>query len=85
MDERERREVCLRRMQVAYHVGFKGTSPEVLEGRAEEILREKYQEEAQNGGGGGTGRKRKRETTAEKGQKGIEEFVNAGKRSIDPK
>jgi cryptochrome len=74
LDDRKRREVCLTRMKAAYALGFKGDAKEVMDGTAEKILREKYAAAAPP-----PTPKRKRDEK-EKGQKGIEQFVN-GKRN----
>ena len=42
LDDRERKEVCLVRMRIAYDVGFKGDAKEVMEGTADQILKENY-------------------------------------------
>ena len=77
LDDRKRREVCLTRMKSAYDLGFKGDAKEVMDGTAEQILREKYAAAVPP-----PTPKRKRDEK-EKGQNGIEQFLN-GKR-IKPK
>jgi cryptochrome len=75
LDDKERRDVCLRRMKAAYDVGFMGDAKEVLDGSAEGILREKYASTEISP------KKRKRDVV-EKGQKGIEAFINGSQEGI---
>ena len=70
LDDQERKEMCLARMKAAYDLGFKGDAEEVIEGTADEVLKGKY-----TAAGPPPTRKRKR-YEREKGQTGIEEFVN---------
>lgn len=69
LDDRERKEVCLERMKIAYDVGFKGDTKEVMEGTADQNYTTAERPSTP---------KRKRDGK-EKGQQGIEQFVD-GKR-----
>lgn len=70
LDDKERKEKCLRRMKAAFDLGFKGDSKEVLDGSARKLLQQKY-------GGSSESQKRKR-NTADNGQKRMDEFVTKG-------
>ncbi|KAJ9104277.1 hypothetical protein QFC20_004559 [Naganishia adeliensis] len=57
LDEKREKERCIARLKVAYGVGLHGNAPEVLDGRAEGILKEKFKqamgkEEEDEGNGG---------------------------------
>lgn len=44
LDEKREKERCIARLKVAYTVGMHGDAPEVLDGRAEGILKEKFRQ-----------------------------------------
>lgn len=57
LDEKREKERCIARLKVAYGVGLHGNAPEVLDGRAVGILKEKFKqamgkEEEDEGNGG---------------------------------
>jgi cryptochrome len=44
LDEKREKERCIARLKIAYTVGLHGDAPEVLDGRAEGILKEKFRQ-----------------------------------------
>ncbi|KAJ9108597.1 hypothetical protein QFC19_002313 [Naganishia cerealis] len=44
LDEKQEKERCIARLKIAYQVNLHGNSPEVIDGRAEEILKQKFKQ-----------------------------------------
>jgi len=73
LDDDERRRICLARMKAAYEAGFKGNAPEVIDGSAEPIVREKYES-------AGSPPRKKQRSGPDPKQRTIEAFVNHKRR-----
>lgn len=44
LDEKTEKERCIARLKIAFEVGLHGNAPEVLNGKAEDILKQKFRQ-----------------------------------------
>jgi hypothetical protein len=68
LDDLERKEICLTRMKAAYDAAFRGDAPEVLDGCAGKLLKDKYE-------GAGLPQRKRQRAAPEPKQKRVEEFL----------
>ncbi|KAJ9115883.1 hypothetical protein QFC22_005026 [Naganishia vaughanmartiniae] len=89
LDEKAEKERCIARLKIAFQVGLHGNSPEVMNGKAEETLKQKFKqamgkEEDEDEGEGndvkdGTGGKRKATTSSHSASGPLDAFVKRQK------